>query len=183
MSSTCDCHADSCARTYDSMRMDYFLYVVAAALIIVGVCSAVIPVLPGIPLTFGGIWLIAAVDHYRHLGLGWLLGIAMVGAVGVALDLLAGALGAARVGASKQAVWGALAGTCIGLFFGLPGILLGPFFGAVIGQFLVSGSVLRATHVGIGAWLGLIFGAVIKVAASLMMLGLFAVAWWWNRGV
>jgi uncharacterized protein len=95
--------------------MNILLYVIAAVLIVVGLAGAIVPVLPGIPLIFGGIWLIASVDRYHHVGLGWLLGIASVGAVGLTLDLLAGALGAMRVGASKQAVWGALAGTVIGL--------------------------------------------------------------------
>jgi uncharacterized protein len=81
------------------------LYVLAAVLITAGLVAAVLPILPGIPLIFGGIWLIAGVDGYRHIGFWWLLGIAGVGAVGRLFDLLAGALGAKRVVASKQAVW------------------------------------------------------------------------------
>ncbi|MDP9089935.1 MAG: DUF456 domain-containing protein, partial [Pseudomonadota bacterium] len=109
--------------------MDTFLYVIAAAFIVGGLLAAIVPALPGIPLIFAGIWLIASVDHYLHLGLWWLLAIALIGAIGLTLDLLAGALGAKRAGASRRAVSGALAGTVIGLFFGLPGLLLGPFIG------------------------------------------------------
>ncbi len=114
--------------------MDTALYVIAAVLIAVGLVGAIVPLLPGIPLIFGGVWLIAGLDHYRHLGLWWLIGIALIGAVGLAMDLLAGALGAQRVGASRQAVWGAMIGTVIGLFFGLPGLLLAPFIGALAGE-------------------------------------------------
>ncbi len=53
--------------------MDIALYLLAALLIVGGLAGAVLPTLPGIPMLFGGIWLVAAVDHYRHLGLGWLL--------------------------------------------------------------------------------------------------------------
>ena len=162
--------------------MDILLYVIAIALIVVGLVGAIVPTLPGIPLIFGGIWLIAGVDRYRHLGLWWLLGIASIGAVGLTLDLLAGALGAKRVGASKQAVAGALAGTVIGLFFGLPGLLLGPFVGAVLGEFAAGNSVLRSTQVGVSAWIGLIFGTIIKLVSSLMMVVLFGAVWLWNRG-
>jgi hypothetical protein len=161
--------------------MDVLLNVLAVAMIAVGAVGVIAPALPGIPLIFGGIWLIAGVDGYRHLGAGWLLGIAAVGAVGVAMDLLAGALGAKRVGASQQAVWGALAGTVVGLFFGLPGLLLGPFFGALAGEFAAGTSVLRATRVGMSAWLGLLLGTILKLVASLTMLTLFGFAWWWNR--
>jgi uncharacterized protein len=162
--------------------MHILLYLIAAALIVSGLVGAVVPALPGIPLLFGGIWLIAGVDRYRHLGLGWLLGIAAVGAVGLTIDLLAGALGAKRVGASKQAVWGALVGTVIGLGFGLPGLLLGPFIGAVVGELAAGKNVVRSAHAGAGTWFGLIFGTVIKLVSSLIMVGLSGAGWWWNRG-
>ena len=161
--------------------MDILLYLIAAVLIAVGLVGTIVPSLPGIPLIFGGIWLIAAVDRYHHLGLWWLLGIAVVGAIGLTLDLLAGALGANRVGASKQAVWGALAGTAIGLFFGLPGLLLGPFVGAALGELAAGNSILRSTNVGMSAWFGMIFGTIIKLVSSLMMVTLFGAGWWWNR--
>ena len=161
--------------------LDPVLYGLAATLIALGLAGALVPALPGIPLIFAGIWLISGLDHYRHLGMWWLFGIAAVGAVGLALDLLAAALGAKRVGASAQAVWGALAGTLIGLFFGLPGLLLGPFFGALIGELVSGARILRSAHVGVSAWLGLLFGTIIKLAASLMMLALFGAGWWWNR--
>lgn len=161
--------------------MSILLYIAGAILIVLGLAGAVVPALPGIPLIMGGIWLIAAVDGYRHLGQWWLLSIGLIGAVGLTLDLVAGALGAKRVGASKQAVSGALVGTVIGLFFGLPGLLLGPFCGAVVGELTAGNSVLRSAHVGAGAWLGLIFGTIIKLVASVMMVALSGAGWWWNR--
>jgi uncharacterized protein YqgC (DUF456 family) len=162
--------------------MHILLNALAAAVIVVGLVGAIVPVLPGIPLIFAGIWIIAGVDGYRHLGLGWLLGIAAVGAVGLVVDLLAGALGAKRMGASSQAVWGALIGTVIGLFFGIPGLLIGPFLGAVLGELSAGNSVLRSAHAGLSAWVGLVFGTIIKLVASLMMVALFGAGWWLNRG-
>jgi uncharacterized protein YqgC (DUF456 family) len=159
------------------------LYLIAACLIAAGVFASVMPALPGIPLVFGGIWLIAAADRYQHLGVGWLLGIAFVGAVGLGLDLLAGALGAKRAGASPRAVLGTLLGTVVGLFFGLPGLLLGPFLGAVAGELSAGRSILRSTHVGISTWIGMIFGTIMKLVASVTMVALLGAAWWWNRAV
>src|ERR1700727_2141297 len=119
--------------------MDIALYVLAALLIIGGMAGAVLPTLPGIPMIFGGIWLVAAVDHYRHLGMWWLLTIGALGSVGVIVDFIASALGAPRVGASRLALWGASLGTLIGMFFGVPGLLFGPFVGALLGA-LASGN-------------------------------------------
>lgn len=166
----------------DDLKIIILLNLVACALIVVGLVGAIVPVLPGIPLIFGGLWLIAGVDHYRHVGLWWLCGIAVSGAIGLGVDLLAAALGAKRVGASRQAVWGALAGTVLGLCFGLPGLLLGPFVGATLGELSAGNSMRRSTSVGVSAGLGLLLGAIIKLVASLTMVALFAAAWWWNRG-
>jgi uncharacterized protein YqgC (DUF456 family) len=161
--------------------MDALLYVIAACLIAAGAFASVVPALPGIPLVFGGIWLAAAVDQYRHIGLWWLIGIASVGAVGLTLDLVAGALGAKRAGANPRAVWGSLLGSVLGLFFGLPGLLLGPFVGAVVGELSAGNSVLRSTHVGLSAWAGMIFGTIMKLVCSVTMIVLFGTGWWWNR--
>jgi uncharacterized protein YqgC (DUF456 family) len=156
--------------------MDLFLYLLAAALIVGGIAGAILPMLPGIPMIFGGIWLAAAVDDYRHLGWGWLLAIGIVGAVGIALDFISASLGAKKIGASPRALWGAGIGTTIGMFFGLPGLLLGPFLGAVAGELWSGKSVLRSAHVGVSTWFGMLLGIVAKAVLSFLMLGMAALA-------
>jgi len=136
----------------------------------------VLPMLPGIPMIFGGIWLAAAVDGYRHLGTGWLLAIGALAAFGVAVDFVAGAMGAKRVGASPRALWGATLGTVVGMFLGIPGLVLGPFVGALLGELSAGTSVLRSAHVGAGTWIGLLAGTLVKLVISFLMVGLFALA-------
>jgi uncharacterized protein YqgC (DUF456 family) len=156
--------------------MELALYVLAAALIVGGLLGSILPVLPGIPMVFGGIWLAAAVDGYQHLGVWWLVGIGALGVAGIAIDFVASTLGAKRVGASRRALWGAALGTVVGMFFGIPGLLIGPFAGALIGELASGNSVLRATHVGVGTWLGLLFGTLVKLVISFVMVGLFGLA-------
>ena len=143
--------------------MSVLLNVIAVALIVAGLIGAIVPALPGIPLIFGGIWMMAAVDQHRHVGLSWPLGIAFVGAAGLMLDLIAGSLGAKRAGASPRAVWGALLGTVVGIFFGLPGLLLGPFIGALAGELSAGKGIPRATQVGVSAWVGMTSGTIAKL--------------------
>lgn len=81
-----------------------------------------------------------------------------------------------------RTVGGTLLGTLVGLFFGLPGLLLGPFIGALLGELAAGNSVLRSAHVGASTWLGLIFGTIIKLVVSVMMVAMFGAVWWWNRG-
>jgi uncharacterized protein len=157
------------------------LNIIAAVMVAVGLAGAVVPMLPGIPLILGGLWIAAAADHYQHVGSAWLIAIACVAALGLLLDFGAAALGAKRIGASAQAVSGALIGTIVGIFFGIPGLVFGPFVGALIGELAAGRSLERSAHVGFATWIGLIFGTVAKVATSIMMVVLFAAAWWWNR--
>ena len=158
------------------MLFDLVFYTLGALLIVGGLVGAILPTLPGIPMVFGGIWLVAAVNDYQHLGLWWLLLIGALGTVGVIVDFVAGTLGAKRVGASKRALWGASLGTLVGMFFGIPGILIGPFAGALVGELSSGTSVLRSAHVGIGTWIGLLLGALVKLVISLVMVGLFGFA-------
>lgn len=151
-------------------------YVLAGLLIVGGLAGSVLPALPGIPMVFGGIWLAAAVDDYHHLGLWWLLIIGTLGVAGVAMDFIASALGAKRVGASKRALWGASIGTIVGMFLGVPGLLFGPFIGALVGELSSGTSVLRSAHVGVGTWIGLLLGTLVKLVLSFVMVGLFGVA-------
>jgi uncharacterized protein YqgC (DUF456 family) len=156
--------------------MDLFLYVLAAALIVGGLAGAILPILPGVPMIFGGIWPAAAVDGYRHLGWGWLVAIGIVAALGIAVDFISGSLGAKKIGASPRALWGAGIGTTIGMFFGLPGLLIGPFAGAVIGELWSGKSILRSAHVGVSTWFGMLLGIVAKVVLSFLMIGMAGVA-------
>ncbi|MBE1159066.1 DUF456 domain-containing protein [Dyella acidiphila] len=160
--------------------MEVAVYTLSIVLIVGGLIGAVLPNLPGIPMIFGGIWLASAADNYRHLGTTWLIVLGVLAAFGIAVDFIAASLGAKRVGASSAAVWGASIGTFVGLFFGIPGLILGPFVGALVGELCSSRSVLRSAHVGIGTWLGLLFGALVKLVLSLVMVALAAGVWLFN---
>ena len=157
--------------------LDILLYVVAVLLVLVGLAGTLLPALPGIPILYIGLWLAAATDGYRHVGAGWLVGIAFIGAVALLLDFVAGIFGARRAGARPAALWGAALGTFVGLFFlGPLGLLLGPFVGALAGELLSGSSMLRSTHVGVGTWIGLLLGTLAKLTLSFVMLGMFAFA-------
>ena len=157
--------------------LDIALYLFSAILVLIGLAGTIVPALPGIPLIFAGLWLAAGTDGYRHVGTWWLAMIAVLGAIGFVVDFVATAMGAKRVGASRLAIWGAMIGTVTGMFFGIPGLLLGPFVGAVIGELMTGNSVLRSTHVGVGTWLGWLLGTLVKLVISLAMIGLFGFAW------
>ena len=77
------------------------------------------------------------------------------------------------MGASARSFWGATIGAIVGLFFGIPGLLLGPFLGAVIGELSGGRDLVRSGRAGIGAWLGLVVATALKFAIAFLMIGLF----------
>ncbi|GAP66217.1 hypothetical protein MBSD_n1520 [Mizugakiibacter sediminis] len=156
--------------------MTIALFALAALLILLGLAGVVLPALPGVPLMFAGMLLAAWADGFRHVGALTLTVLGLLAVLALLVDFAAGALGAKRVGASGLALLGATLGTVVGLFFGIPGLLLGPFVGALLGELLAGGSVLRAANVGAGTWLGLLLGTLVKLALSFAMLGVFALA-------
>lgn len=152
------------------------LFLLSGLLILTGIAGAVVPVLPGVPLVFAGMWLAARTDHYQHIGAFTLTLLGVLALIALAIDFVASLLGAKRVGASSRALWGATLGAIVGIFFGLPGLLLGPFLGAVAGELSSGSKVHHATRVGIGTWLGLLFGTLMKLALCFTMLGVFVLA-------
>ena len=158
------------------MDLQLVWYALAAMLIVVGLVGTILPILPGVPIVFGGMLLAAWADGFAHVGTRTLVVLGLLTVLTLIVDFVAGILGAKKVGASRYAAIGAVLGTVIGIFFGLPGILLGPFFGALIGELVAGGTLRKATGVGVGAWLGFLVGAVLKLAICFAMLGIFAFA-------
>jgi hypothetical protein len=149
------------------------LYILSAVLVAAGLAGVILPAIPGAILIFAGLVSAAWADHFHYVGIGTLLILGILTLLTYGLDILAGAFGVRKFGASKFAAVGAAIGAIVGIFFGLPGILLGPFLGAVLGELYVHGDLTRAGKAGIGAWIGLILGAAGKLAISFTMLGIF----------
>jgi len=158
------------------MDWNILWYVIAGIIIAAGFVASILPNLPGIPVMFGGMLLAAWVGRFEAMPVWVIVFLALLAAFSIVFDFVAGSYGAKRYGASKAAVWGAFIGTVAGLFFGIPGIILGPFIGAVIGQLASGSRVEHAARVGVGTWIGLLIGTAIKIATAFMMLGIFALA-------
>ena len=148
----------------------------SAALLIMlaGLVFSVLPAIPGIPLI-----LVAAVAHRLWFGTASASNFVLIllGAltlVAVAFDFLAGMFGANKFGATWRGAVGAIVGGIVGLFFNLPGIILGPFVGATLFELVGDREMKEALRAGLGATLGLLAGIVGKFAIGVIMILLFA---------
>ena len=155
--------------------MDWSLlwWILAGVIVIAGLIGTVIPVLPGIPLMFTGLVLLAWSTDFEPVGWGTLAVLAALTVISVLIDFLASALGAKRLGASPRAFWGATVGAIVGIFFGLPGIILGPFIGAVSAELVNGQGAMQAGRSGYGAWLGIVLGTAAKLGIAFLMLGVY----------
>ena len=158
--------------------MDPVVYLaLSALLVIVGLAGTVLPVLPGVLLVFGGLFLAAWAEDFSRVGIIGLTLIGTLAALAFVADFVASLLGARRVGASPRALLGATLGGIAGIFFGIPGLLLGPFLGAVLGELWARGGLAQAGKVGIGTWIGLLVAAIAKVVIAFAMIGTFLVSY------
>ncbi len=157
--------------------MFYLLWTLAVVLVVVGLAGVILPALPGTILIFAGLLLAAWADGFARVGIVTLVVIGLIGAASYGVDFAAAAMGARRLGASRRAMAGATIGTVLGLFLGLPGLIIGPFVGAVAGELTAHRDWRRAGKAGVAAWIGFAIGTAVKVGIAFAMIGIFAAAY------
>ena len=148
-------------------------WVLSSFIVLIGLIGVVFPALPGIPIMFAGFVLAAWSSDFEPVGWGTIGVLGALAVVSVLIDFLSAAFGAKRQGASPRAFWGATLGAIVGIFFGLVGIVLGPFIGAVAAELAGGSGAQQAGRSGYGVWIGLILGTAAKLAIAFMMLGIF----------
>jgi uncharacterized protein len=140
----------------------------------IGLVGSIVPVLPGTPVV-----LVAAIGHRLYFGDAsisniFLAVLVLLTGLSLLLDFLASMLGAKKFGATWRGMIGAVIGGVIGLFFALPGIIMGPFLGAMILEMTGGKEFKIAAKAGAGAVIGLLLGVVGKFSICVMMIALFA---------
>ena len=156
--------------------MTILLWALAVILVVVGLAGILLPALPGTILIFAGFLLAAWADGFTRVGAGTLVLLGVIAAASYGVDFVAAALGVRRLGASPRAMAGAAIGTFLGLFLGLPGLIVGPFAGAVVGELTVHRDLARAGRAGVAAWIGFAIGMAVKVALAFSMVAIFLAA-------
>ncbi|MHC1699316.1 MAG: DUF456 domain-containing protein [Geobacteraceae bacterium] len=149
------------------------LWIIGAILTVVGLSGLLLPIVPGAPVLFLGLLLGAWAEDFQYIGFWTLLVLAAMAMLTYAVEFAASALGVKKYGGSKRAMAGAVLGGIVGLFLGIPGILFGPFVGAVIGELSLQRSLDKASRAGFGTVVGLAIGLAGKFAIGIVMIGLF----------
>jgi uncharacterized protein YqgC (DUF456 family) len=162
------------------MELSYLLWALAIIAIVVGIAGTILPALPGVTLVFAGFALIAYLGDFARIGWVTLTILGVLTVIAMAIDFLATLLGAKRAGASKLALIGAAIGSVVGIFGGLIGLIIFPFVGAVVGEWIARKNLDQASRVGFATWIGLMVGTLAKLAIALTMVGVALTAYFWN---
>jgi hypothetical protein len=160
-------------------------------MVIAGIAGTVLPALPGTAMVFAGIVWGAWLDGFARVPVWVVVVCAVLGALALATDYVAAAMGAKRVRASGWAIAGAAVGTVLGIFTGFVGLLFMPLAGAMLGEWWAlrgqrslaasptdhAADGKRALEVGVATWLGMMIGTAVKLALTFVMVGAFAFAY------
>lgn len=150
--------------------MDWFLAILGGILMVVGIIGAIVPVLPGPPISYLGLLLLHWTG-WAEFSTQFLVIMAAVAAAVTAVDYVVPVWGTKKFGGSKAGVRGSTIGLIIGVFFFPPiGIIVGPFLGAVIAELMVNADDFnKALRSGLGSLVGFLMGTGLKLSASLLM--------------
>ena len=168
------------------------VYGLLVLIMVGGVIGAMVPALPGITLVIGAMVLWGLVVGFG--GLKWALAVAIAAfLLSLAVDYLAGILGAQRVGGSTWGQVGAFIGMFLGLLGLLPllptgipllGILLGTVLGAFLGEFLhrrdlnLGQRLQQSGKVGLAIVLGTLVGNLLQGILALVAVVVFLLTTW-----
>lgn len=171
----CKCHPAGSPYRQRVTTLQIIGLCIAIFLMSLGILGSIVPGLPSTPIVF-----LAATAHklyFGESGPAWwvILVLALLMVASLAVDYAASILGAKKLGATWRGALGAVVGGLVGLFFSLPGILLGPFIGAVVFELAGGRDWRQSSKAGVGATLGLVAGALGKIGVCLIMIALFAI--------
>ncbi len=154
--------------------MQVLAIILAVLFFITGIIGTILPIIPGAFLIWTGMLLYGIMTNFTDLSLGFFIiqGIAALMVLGV--DYIAAAIGTKRFGGSNTATWMAALGLIVGIItLGIPGIIFGPFIGALTGELLRKAPMKEAFYASFGTLLGLLGGFLLKIIIEVIMIAWF----------
>ena len=152
--------------------MEVFLIICGIILLLAGLAGAVLPI-PGPPLSYAGLLCLHFTERIEYSdGMLWIFG--LLSAAIFILDYYSPVYFAKRFGGSKYGQWGTVIGLIVGLIWLGPFFILGPFFGAFLGEVMNGLKPNEALRPAFGSFIGFLAGMFGKIIICLAMI-IFAI--------
>ena len=161
--------------------MTILLISLAVICLVIGIIGSVLPVLPGVPISWLGLlffYIIPGIEIDY-----WFLGITLVVAIAIyALQIAIPAMGTKKYGGSKAGMIGTTIGLIVGIFAPIPfAILIGPFIGAFIGEIVNKSDSKTALRAAYGSFIGFLASTFMEFMVALIFFILFLYKGWSYR--
>ena len=148
--------------------MDVFIMILGAICVLIGVAGALLPILPGTPVSYIGLLLLLAVDGCSFSVQFMLIILALV-VLQQILNYVIPIWGVKKYGGSKAGQWGGVLGLLVGLLFMPWGMIVGPFVGAVLGEMMAGKNTSDSLKAGFGSFVGNLLTTVSGLVLSGVM--------------
>lgn len=149
----------------------------------IGILGSFLPALPGPPFSWAGLLLLyltkAVPDDWVILGI-----TLAIAAIVFALDYIIPVVGTKRFGGSRAGIIGTTIGLLVALIFpifGLFGIIIWPFVGALVGELINKTDSDKAVKAAFGSFIGFLTGTFLKFLVAAIYLGIFIMKVWEYR--
>lgn len=149
--------------------MDYIYIFLSLLFAVTGVAGAIVPVLPGPPISYVGLLLLLLCDGCG-INMPTVVIAGVLAVVVTLFDYVAPVWFTKRSGGSKAGVWGATLGLLVGFFFSVPGIILGPFIGAFLGELYAKTPADKALGVSFVSFIAFIVTTGFKLIYAIALL-------------
>jgi len=145
--------------------------IAGAVFALAGVAGCIFPVIPGLVLCYIALILLSFLRQWEPFSITFLVIMGLSVFAVTTLDFLVPKWREKKYGASKPGVLISVIGMLIGLWFLPPwGIVIGAFIGGMVGEILVRKRPKSAYRAGSGVLVGTIFGIMLKVGLTGLML-------------
>lgn len=163
--------------------MDILLTLIGLLFMCLGLVGSFLPILPGPTLSWVGLLLLyltnAIEDNWTFLGTTLIIALIVF-----ALDYIIPAIGTKKFGGTKAGMIGTTIGLVVGILSPIPGgIIIGPFFGALLGELYNKADSTTALKAAFGSFLGFLTGTFLKFIVAIIYFGFFIKVFWEHRNI
>lgn len=149
--------------------MDILLITISVLLLLIGILGSIVPILPGPPIAFCGLVLVQFSSKHPF-SVEFLIIFGVLAIVSAIIDNVLPVYATKKFNGSKKGIWGSAIGLVIGLFFFPPfGIIIGPMFGAFVGEIIDGKTTNNAIRPAFGSFIGFLSSIFLRFALSIVM--------------